>query len=101
MTPASPRWRAGQRATAPYSANKNMGEIMHLECGQCHQRQVFILGVGMVYRSLENVLDCVPISERRVVRGCPGVVAKHRRVDRAGGGYCANASRIERVGSLP
>jgi hypothetical protein len=41
-----------------------MGDIIHIECGHCHQRQDFMLGVGMVYGKLENVLDCVPVSER-------------------------------------
>jgi hypothetical protein len=55
---------AAQRAIAPYLVGKNMGDIIHIECGHCHQRQDFMLGVGMVYSSLENVLDCIPVSER-------------------------------------
>jgi hypothetical protein len=70
---------SSRRATAPYLAGKNMGDIIHVECGHCHKHLDFMLGVGMVYWKLENVLDCVPVSERSDVLR---ILADHRVMTR-------------------
>lgn len=45
-----------------------MGEMVQIFCKDCNYREGFSLGVGMVYHSLENVLDEAPPASRREIK---------------------------------
>jgi hypothetical protein len=45
-----------------------MGEGFSLECKNCAHHDRFMLGVGMAYYSLENVMQCLPTARRKRVR---------------------------------
>jgi DNA-directed RNA polymerase subunit RPC12/RpoP len=46
-----------------------MGHSIKVECGNCKQSQEFTLGVGMMYSSLNKVLDLVPTPWRAEILG--------------------------------
>ena len=45
-----------------------MGEMIQIFCKDCKYREGFSLGVGMLYHSLENVLDEVPPTNRKEIK---------------------------------
>jgi hypothetical protein len=45
-----------------------MGEMIDIFCKDCNYREGFSLGVGMLYHSLENVLDEVPPANRKEIK---------------------------------
>ena len=44
-----------------------MGEGLALECKNCGHLDNFMLGIGMAYYSLENVIQCLPPARRKRV----------------------------------
>ena len=58
-----------------------MGEMIQIFCKECKYREGFSLGVGMLYHTLENVLDEVPPSSRKEIKG---IIRDHEVLEEEG-----------------